>query len=188
MLSPDKSEGAETQEDTNYSSFESAEAPAKPIPMYKDWKLITIFGASFLTNAVYSDCAPFLPLKFEEMGVTKHMTKTIYAIMAISRVIGAMLVGKSVHKMHTKNGITICLFTIAFTIGIFGLLDYVKNPTFLGWAALILRIIEGFFTGILLTLSFATITNDYPDRKDRLMAITFCGFSASPALGETLYL
>jgi hypothetical protein len=40
------------------TSFEQGEPEAqvpKRIPIYRDWKLITIFAASFITNAVFSN-------------------------------------------------------------------------------------------------------------------------------------
>jgi hypothetical protein len=61
--------------------------------------LLTIFAAAFITNAVFSNVTPLLPIDLEEKGVKTPMMKAVYSMISVSNVIGALVTGKRAHKI-----------------------------------------------------------------------------------------
>jgi MFS family permease len=85
--------------------------------------------------------------------------------------------------------IGLCLIGLSL-IG-FGLLHYLHDAYLIGVLALALRVIQGVFSGFILTISMATIANDYSAHKEKILGLAgvmmSLGLIISPVVGSTLY-
>ena len=99
------------------------------------------------------------------------MIGIIIGIMAIGRAVGSLSSGLFLNRVTTKVGMSIGLITIGICIAGLGVLDYFSSATVIVIVALILRIVQGIMVGVVLTLCFGTLANDYPTTKDQLIAL-----------------
>ena len=124
-----------------------------------------------MANAGYSLIAPFFPEELGPKGVSDTVVGIIIGIMAAGRGVGSLSSGLFLHRIRTKIGMGVGLMTIGICVALLGILDYMSSPTLIATAALTLRIIQGLVVGVVLTLCFGTLANDYPERKDQLIAL-----------------
>jgi MFS family permease len=84
-----------------------------------------------------------------------------------------------------------CLCIIGISLIGFGLLHYLEDAYFIGAYALVLRIVQGIFSGFILTITMATIATDYSAHKEKILGMAgimmSLGLIISPVLGSTLY-
>ena len=118
------------------------------------------------------------------------MIGTIIGMMAIGRAIGSLSSGVFLNRVTTKVGMSFGLITMGICIAGLGALDYFSSAEVIVIVALTLRIIQGIMVGIVLCICFGTLANDYPNTKDRLIALNalFAGVApATPGLGLVMF-
>ena len=96
-----------------------------------------------ISNCSYMIVAPFMPLEFEQKGVSKELVGIVFAAYPIGVILTSPLIGK--HLEYTGRSFWIIgglVFMGILFIG-FGLLSQATNPSTIFWVALICRFFQG---------------------------------------------
>ena len=135
--------------------------------------------------------APFLPLKFENKGVSKVMIGVIFAVYPLAGMVGSPIAGILMDKTGPKAFMTSGLIVLGLCLICFGLLDQVDNPDMISVLAILLRTVEGFAASFVATSAYSIATNDFPNETDEIVgyleASYGVGLLIGPVVGAFIY-
>ena len=153
----------------------------------EQWKsnLYILWIAQIISLTSFGFGLPFMPFYIQDLGVTDPTTLKLYtgllsAAPAVTMAIMAPVWGLLSDRYGKKVMIQRAMFTAVFIIGLMGMVSQV-------WQLLILRLLQGFFTGTV-TASSTFVASNTPNNKlsyalGFLSSSTFIGYSLGPFLG-----
>ncbi len=153
----------------------------------EQWKsnLYILWIAQIISLTSFGFGLPFMPFYIQDLGVTDSTTLKLYtgllsAAPAVTMAIMAPVWGLLSDRYGKKVMIQRAMFTAVFIIGLMGMVSHV-------WQLLILRLLQGFFTGTV-TASSTFVASNTPNNKlsyalGFLSSSTFIGYSLGPFLG-----
>ncbi|MBF4693563.1 MFS transporter [Fusibacter ferrireducens] len=153
----------------------------------EQWKsnLYILWISQIISLTSFGFGLPFMPFYIQDLGVTDPTTLKLYtgllsAAPAVTMAIMAPVWGILSDRYGRKLMIQRAMFTAFFIIGLMGMVGQV-------WQLLILRLLQGFFTGTV-TASSTFVAANTPDNKlsyalGFLSSSTFIGYSLGPLIG-----
>lgn len=153
----------------------------------EQWKsnLYILWIAQIISLTSFGFGLPFMPFYIQDLGVTDPTTLKLYtgllsAAPAVTMAIMAPVWGLLSDRYGRKIMIQRAMFTAFFIIGLMGMVSQV-------WQLLILRLMQGFFTGTI-TASSTFVAANTPNNKlsyalGFLSSSTFIGYSLGPFIG-----
>lgn len=153
----------------------------------EQWKsnLYILWIAQIISLTSFGFGLPFMPFYIQDLGVTDPTTLKLYtgllsAAPAVTMAIMAPVWGLLSDRYGRKVMIQRAMFTAFFIIGLMGMVSQV-------WQLLILRLLQGFFTGTV-TASSTFVAANTPNNKlsyalGFLSSSTFIGYSLGPVIG-----
>ncbi len=154
------------------------------------WKvnLYTLWISQIISLTSFGFGLPFMPFYIQEMGVTDPATLKLYtgilsAAPAITMAVMAPIWGMLSDRYGRKLMIQRAMLAAVFVIGLMGMATHV-------WQLVILRLVQGMFTGTITASSTFVAANTPNNRLSYalgfLSSSTFIGYSLGPFLGGTV--
>ncbi|GAU77066.1 MFS transporter [Fusibacter sp. 3D3] len=153
----------------------------------EQWKsnLYILWIAQIISLTSFGFGLPFMPFYIQDLGVTDPTTLKLYtgllsAAPAVTMAIMAPVWGMLSDRYGRKMMIQRAMFTAFFIIGLMGMVSQV-------WQLLILRFLQGLFTGTITASSTFVAANTPNNRLSYalgfLSSSTFIGYSLGPVMG-----
>lgn len=91
--------------------------------------VLIILIVLILDNMVYGISVPFLPIVYEDLGISSSWTGFIIGMFSIAYMIVAPIFGTIVDKFGHKRMIVMGLLFMSASMAAFAAIDYVKDKT-----------------------------------------------------------
>ena len=153
--------------------------------------IVWILICSFMAQAAYSICAPFLPVEFERKGLPSSYTGAVFSFYSVGQIVVALLVGKVVDRLGHKNLLPGGIGLMGISFICLGLIGEMESRVNILSVVIIVRFFQGAAASTLVTTYYTICMNDFPERKVEFIGLVSTtvglGLVCGPILGSALY-
>jgi MFS family permease len=89
--------------------------------------ILWIMFCTLISNGAYAMIAPFLPVEFEEKGISGEWVGMIFAVYSVAVIIFSPMVGTIVPRIGARNLIALGVCTMGISFIFFGIVVELKN-------------------------------------------------------------
>ena len=156
-----------------------------------DEGILLILCSSLLASSAYALIAPFFPLQLEEKGVDEKYIGMIFSIYSFAVIIFSPPVGKYLERVGYTNMLIAGLALMGADFIAFGFIGHLESAQSVLFLSLFLRFMQGTAVAMTYTTIYAIITNNYPERKEKLLGMLEASFGVGlifgPLAGSSLF-
>ena len=125
--------------------------------------IVWILICTFMAQAAFSICAPFLPIEFERKGLPSTYTGLVFSLYSVGMIIFSPLFGKIVDRFGHKNLFTVGIGLMGISFICFGFIAEMQSRVNILALVIILRFLQGSSAAALITTYYTIVMNDYPE-------------------------
>ena len=146
---------------------------------------------TLISNSAYAMIAPFLPIEYEEKGVSGEWVGMIFAEYSVAVIIFSPMVGMVIQRFGTVNLISGGILFMGCAFICFGLVVQSTSVEKIISLSLLIRFVQGASSAFVQTTCYSIAANDYPESKEAIVgwleAVTGIGCIMGPVVGSILY-
>lgn len=144
-----------------------------------------------MSGVSYGIIAPFLPFTFQEKQINQAWIGYIFASYSIGVITASPLVHRLIQKFGRRNLIVAGMLLMGFAFIMLGFISAVQNKAIYVCLAILMRFVQGFTDGLILTTCRSVALNRYPENRNQLIgyfeAVQGFGLFVGPGIGSILY-
>ena len=125
--------------------------------------IVWILICTFMAQAAFAICAPFLPVEFERKGLPSTYTGAVFSLYSLGMIIWPPLVGKIVDRLGHKNLFTVGIGLMGISFICFGFIPEIESKANILTLVIIVRFLQGSAAATLITTYYTVVMNDYPE-------------------------
>lgn len=179
-------------EDTLLEKDKETTEPPKLTKVQGIILVITLCMINLFANSAYSSIAPFYPGEAVGKGVPASVLGLIFSSYSVSMAIFAPLFAKLLYTQGAKKVLILGCVSEGVAMVVFGLFDFIEDPTGYAVCSFLCRFLEGFGNGCLNSGSSKMLMTMFPSGKlakltGLLQTFTGLGMLMGPIMGSVLF-
>ena len=119
------------------------------------------------------------PIEAKNRKIAPIFIGLVLGMITLGSFFVALFLGKNLSKYNKKNLIASSLIVIIISLSLYGLCNFIENNNVFLIFSLISRIIQGYFSGVVLTSSFSYIYELISDKNERKEQVSYLSNSLS---------
>ena len=123
--------------------------PTSDMPANSNVLILTICLVNLFANSAYSSIAPFYPGEAVAKGVPESVLGFVFSSYSVAMFIFSPLYKVMLDRFGSKKQLLLGLLCEGVAMIVFGLFDYIENPTAYAGCSMLCRFLEGFGNGCL---------------------------------------